>query len=320
MTERFLHVTTKVRPIDAKIKPGTEFMWMAMRRDDKVIASPNRRWAGPEPFNAYSFSLTHNCTNYRFIVPKVCCNVALLSKREIRDRPKLDVDIIGGGVKACTDDEALLAISMPDGETKPLGKDPDNCALVSELETAKYTLVASAECGQQYEEIFYSAPVETQAIETPSEKTTFFVETLIGTERLPRPGNESGNSINDTANVLTGRVGLKHRLVPTLSFIPSLGLQYRDNLNDAVNYNELGASLDLAVETPLSKGIYLGAGLGMINIGGSDDEFNLFIRLSGALSQSVDWIVESRGFDSDGEATSSIRDNHALNAGLRFAF
>src|SRR5215813_9790224 len=64
---------------ETTIQPGTHMEWMAMKRGGVPTITQNIRWSGPQPFEAWQFTITDGGYTYTFLMPKVCGNLTLLS-------------------------------------------------------------------------------------------------------------------------------------------------------------------------------------------------------------------------------------------------
>lgn len=64
---------------EVSVPVGTQFKWMGMREKKQIVAKPNRRWAGKKPFAAYEVDVVSKGAKHKFLVPKPCCNLALVS-------------------------------------------------------------------------------------------------------------------------------------------------------------------------------------------------------------------------------------------------
>jgi len=64
---------------ETTIQPGTHMEWMAMKRAGVPTITQNIRWSGPQPFEAWQFTVSDGGYTYTFLMPKVCGNLTLLS-------------------------------------------------------------------------------------------------------------------------------------------------------------------------------------------------------------------------------------------------
>ena len=63
---------------------GFEMQWMGIRKDGRGQAVPKVRFAGLEGLAGFLVSYRAGCTDYQFVVPSECCNVALIRRHEVR--------------------------------------------------------------------------------------------------------------------------------------------------------------------------------------------------------------------------------------------
>ncbi len=64
---------------EAQYPVGHTFEWMAVRKRGIAVASVPVRWAGTAPFEAFEIRVNSNNREYRFLIPKACGNLALVS-------------------------------------------------------------------------------------------------------------------------------------------------------------------------------------------------------------------------------------------------
>ncbi|HEY7696972.1 MAG TPA: hypothetical protein VIE88_01085, partial [Vicinamibacteria bacterium] len=119
---------------EAQYPVGHTFEWMAVRRRGVAQSSGPVRWAGTAPFEAFEIRVDSNDRAHRFLIPKACGNLALVSmgptERQIREQqeqeriralvPTLRVQ----APNLCTGTTATVDIgvsgSMPEGATVQL--------------------------------------------------------------------------------------------------------------------------------------------------------------------------------------------------------
>ena len=72
---------------DVMLPIGTEFEWMGVRRRTTGDADTvtKLRWGGDAPVDAYSIETVTDGKIYTFVIPKVCCNLAMLT--QVTDAP-----------------------------------------------------------------------------------------------------------------------------------------------------------------------------------------------------------------------------------------
>src|SRR5215468_7568900 len=83
MSTEFFNVVSTGYVSDTTVAPGTHMDWMALKRAGRAGVLRNVRWTGPQPFDAFQFSVEYNGYNYTFVVPKICGNFALLSRTAV---------------------------------------------------------------------------------------------------------------------------------------------------------------------------------------------------------------------------------------------
>ena len=76
---------------DVMLPIGTEFEWMGVRRRTTGSADTvtKLRWGGDAPVDAYSIETVTDGKVYTFVIPKVCCNLAMLT--QVTDAPVEEV-------------------------------------------------------------------------------------------------------------------------------------------------------------------------------------------------------------------------------------
>lgn len=72
---------------DVMLPIGTEFEWMGVRRRTTGNADTvtKLRWGGDAPVDAYSIETVADGKVHTFVIPKVCCNLAMLT--QVKDAP-----------------------------------------------------------------------------------------------------------------------------------------------------------------------------------------------------------------------------------------
>lgn len=109
-----LQAIAEGRFIERTFPVGGKLPWMSYRKPSgKISFYRNVVWAGDEPFEAFEIRILSNDWRWAFIVPKLCGNLALLSRTGAGD---LDVSLISG-VLELTDTEGR-PIVIRGGETK----------------------------------------------------------------------------------------------------------------------------------------------------------------------------------------------------------
>ena len=81
------HISTQVLDtlatgniLETVVAPDTHMEWMALKRTGTPGLLRNVRWVGREGFDAFQFNVEASGYSYTFVVPKVCGNLALVSR------------------------------------------------------------------------------------------------------------------------------------------------------------------------------------------------------------------------------------------------
>src|SRR5215471_6733964 len=80
ISAQILDLLTTGRVIDTAVAPNTYMEWMALKRSGTPGLLRNVRWVGRQSFEAYQITVEAAGYNYTFVVPKVCGNLALVSR------------------------------------------------------------------------------------------------------------------------------------------------------------------------------------------------------------------------------------------------
>ena len=80
ISTQVLDTLTTGNIIETSVTPGTHMEWMALKRSGTPGLLRNVRWVGQQPFEAYQITVEAAGYNYTFVVPKVCGNLALVSR------------------------------------------------------------------------------------------------------------------------------------------------------------------------------------------------------------------------------------------------
>src|SRR5215831_7888294 len=80
ISSQVLDTLTTGSVIETNVVPDTHMEWMALKRSGTPGLLRNVRWLGRQPFEAYQFTVEAGGYNYTFVVPKVCGNLALVSR------------------------------------------------------------------------------------------------------------------------------------------------------------------------------------------------------------------------------------------------
>jgi opacity protein-like surface antigen len=78
ITNEFLENMARDDIGELSVPPGQRLEWMALRRPDGPDLIRNARWEGDEPFDAFVVIVVSGITQYEFLIPKACGNLALL--------------------------------------------------------------------------------------------------------------------------------------------------------------------------------------------------------------------------------------------------
>src|SRR5215472_4565163 len=80
ISSQVLDTLTTGNIIETSIAPDTHMEWMALKRSGTPGLLRNVRWVGAQPFDVFQFNVEYAGYNYTFVVPKVCGNLALVSR------------------------------------------------------------------------------------------------------------------------------------------------------------------------------------------------------------------------------------------------
>ena len=80
ISSQVLDTLTTGNVIETSIAPNTHMEWMALKRSGTPGLLRNVRWVGAQSFDAYQITVEDAGYNYTFVVPKVCGNLALVSR------------------------------------------------------------------------------------------------------------------------------------------------------------------------------------------------------------------------------------------------
>jgi hypothetical protein len=58
---------------------GTQFQWSGAKVNSNFIANRFRQWAGSSSFDAFQVNVASDCKIHHIAIPKICCNVSLIS-------------------------------------------------------------------------------------------------------------------------------------------------------------------------------------------------------------------------------------------------
>src|SRR5215469_9716504 len=80
ISSRVLDTLTTGNIVETAVAPGTHMDWMALKRSGTPGLLRNVRWVGQQPFDAFQITVEAAGYDYTFVVPKVCGNLALVSR------------------------------------------------------------------------------------------------------------------------------------------------------------------------------------------------------------------------------------------------
>jgi hypothetical protein len=125
---------------EAQYPVGHTFEWMAVRKRGVAQSSGPVRWAGTAPFEAFEIRVESNDRAHRFLIPKACGNLALVSmgptERQIREQQEqeriraLSPTLRVQAPNLCTGTNATVDVGvsgeMPQGATVQLNMTQPN--------------------------------------------------------------------------------------------------------------------------------------------------------------------------------------------------
>jgi nucleoid-associated protein YgaU len=85
LTEQVTKILSSGAVNETSVTNGTTFEWMALRRAGRPDISRNLRWAGDKPLEGFQFVVDDLKETYTFFVPKICGNIALMSREPSRE-------------------------------------------------------------------------------------------------------------------------------------------------------------------------------------------------------------------------------------------
>jgi hypothetical protein len=85
LTEQVTRTLSSGAVNETPINSGTTFEWMALRRAGQPDISRNLRWEGAKPLEGFQFTIDDLKETYTFFVPKICGNLALVSREPSRE-------------------------------------------------------------------------------------------------------------------------------------------------------------------------------------------------------------------------------------------
>lgn len=310
---------------EKQYSPGSTFEWMAMRKGTEPNkgqpqVEANRVWAGKQAFTGYEVNLVNACVSYQLVIPKVCCNLSLAAATPITDSPTLNIESDGSTLKVCSDSDASVTLTGPDGASFGLALDDNACWSDSTLAPGTYTAEANSECGSTTQSAAITAP--TAPATSDVRKWIPFIAGTVGTETLMRYEQEWDMEVRDSSGMFGVRAGVKAPIGQSLFIVPAIGVFHRNGINNNNVYPDNGVNLDLGIEKFINERFFIGIGAGLWDVDDSDyREESIFIKTGGTITDRTEWFVEARGIDSDNpDGDDGFSDNHAFNGGVRFLF
>ena len=317
--------------IEKRIAVDTEFEWMAMRKKSnngqrQVVADPNRIWQGKDAFDAFYITVQHDCNSYELVIPKICCNLALMSANVVSEAPKIDLSVDGDRLTVCGDSQHQWALSKPNGVTQAFTLNDNGCQTFEDLAPGDVLVIATAQCGQSHERATIGqqiAATENTVNEVQSKsKLVPYVSVLLGSETVMRFEDAWQMYKRDASGFVSLRAGLKIPVqLSGFYIVPQIGILYRNGINEGIDYPDTNIHVDIGFEKQFQK-LFIGTGYGLWNA--DDSEFrenSIYLQAGININKKFQWFVEARGFSSDSpEGTDSVSDNHAYSAGLRISF
>jgi hypothetical protein len=85
LTEQVTRTLSSGAVNETPINSGTTFEWMALRRGGRPDISRNLRWEGAKPLEGFQFTIDDLKETYTFFIPKICGNLALVSREPSRE-------------------------------------------------------------------------------------------------------------------------------------------------------------------------------------------------------------------------------------------
>jgi len=80
ISTQVLNTLTTGNIVETVVAPDTHMEWMALKRSSTPGVLRNVRWVGREGFAAFQFNVEAAGYSYTFVIPKVCGNLALVSR------------------------------------------------------------------------------------------------------------------------------------------------------------------------------------------------------------------------------------------------
>lgn len=313
--------------VEKSYEPGSRFFWMAAKRKNTGVALPLREWAGKESILGYEVKVTSQCQVHTMVIPKICCNLSLMSME-----PEAVADpvvIISAGEETasiCTEAGNEMMIIAEDGTATPAPLDANGC-WNNELPAGNYVVrTTNPHCSGATSTDTFSvaaAPVAAQALAlTPATKTIIpYVAAFGGREARERYEPAWDMYKQDSSSLFGIKFGALAKMNETVSLFSQLGMYTLNGLNEGSDWSSNNVFVDVGVEKQLTETGFAGLGIGLWNVDNNDtdmDSTSWFMYGGGDLADTgMDWFVEARVFQ---DLTQKISDNNVITFGVRYLF
>ena len=315
--------------VEKSYEPGSRFHWMAARRKNTGVALPFREWTGKKAFIGYELKVTSQCQVHTMVIPKDCCNLALMEmKPEPVAEPLVIVSTGQETVDICTEQGNEMTVIAEDGTPIDSPLDSNGC-WSHQIHAGNYIVRTTNPhcCGATSTETFsvdaIPAPEPAMA-RTPEPKTfTPYFAGFVGREARQRFNSNEGAIVQDTSGAFGIKLGTLVRLNDNYSAFGQIGGYKLIGLNDGAVWSENNIFVDIGIERKLDERGFIGLGLGEWNIDNRDspyDSTSYFLYGGGDIGEKKDntqWFLEARFFN-DTEGMTS--DNNMITAGIRYLF
>ncbi len=311
--------------VEKSYEPGSRFLWMGARRKNTGVALPFREWAGNEAFVGYEIKVTSQCQVHTLVIPKICCNLALLgSEPEPVAEPLVIVSPAVESVNICTEQGNDLAVFAEDGTRIESPLDGNGCwsgnvAAGNYLARATNPHCSGASTTESFIVAAPATPEPVIQVHKPK-KIIVYLAGFAGYEARERPNVDGISTNNDAATAFGVRLGALSPLNDTYSLFGQLGTYTLFGLNDDTDWSSRGVFVDAGFEVQLTERGFMGLGMSLWNIDNKDthnDDVGYLIYGGGDIADTgSQWFVEGRFFK---EAELRSR-NNMLSLGIRHLF
>ena len=314
--------------VEKAYEPGSRFYWMSARRKNTGVALPFREWTGKQAFIGYELKVTSQCQVHTMVIPKDCCNLALM---EMEPEPVAEpLVIVSTGqetVSICTEQGNEMTVIAEDGTAIESPLDSNGC-WSSQIPGGNYIVrTTNPHCsGATNTETFIvdAIPAPEPIVVAPEPKTfTPYFAGFVGREARQRFNSNEGAVVQDTSGAFGIKFGTLVRLNDNYSAFGQIGGYKLIGLNDGAVWSANNIFVDIGIERKLDEHGFIGIGLGEWNIDNGDspyDSASYFMYGGGDIGEDKDntqWFVEARFFN-DTEGMTS--DNNMITAGIRYLF